>query len=75
MEVSCQLHAQGNSLLEPIVDEAEWAPVSTWTLWSKENLFSPARKRNPAVEPKLRHCTDRTIPAPFSEHGSEDKYF
>jgi hypothetical protein len=40
--VSGQLHDvaalhQGNSLLEPIVQETVWAPEPVWALWKREN--------------------------------------
>jgi hypothetical protein len=41
----------GGRTLVPIEQEADWAPESVRTLWSREKSLVPAVNRTPAVQP------------------------
>jgi hypothetical protein len=58
MEVSFQLHTQASLLPVAIGSEVRWAAEPIWILWSKKNIFAPARNGTPAVKPIDHHYSN-----------------
>jgi hypothetical protein len=53
----------------PIVQEAGWAPEPVWTQRLEGKSSTSVGDRTSAVQPVVRHCTDRAARLTFSIDG------